>query len=56
MISTHFIKESMNLAAATNVLLTGDSAGGVATINNVDYIGEFVKAAAPTANYRGISC
>jgi len=46
------LTKSMNLPSATSVLLTGDSAGGVATINNVDYIGEFVKTAAPSAKYR----
>eukprot|EP00026_Physarum_polycephalum_P010167 Phypoly_transcript_10319.p1 GENE.Phypoly_transcript_10319~~Phypoly_transcript_10319.p1 ORF type:complete len:378 (+),score=53.45 Phypoly_transcript_10319:114-1247(+) len=45
------IKE-MNLAAATDVLLTGDSAGGVGTVNNADFIGSFVNEVAPNANYR----
>jgi len=44
--------QKMNLAAATDVLLTGDSAGGVGTANNADFIGSFVYQAAPKANYR----
>lgn len=43
----------MNLPTATDVLLTGGSAGGVGALNNADYVGYLVKQVAPKANYRG---
>ena len=39
------------LAEATHFLLTGGSAGGMATLNNADWVGKLVKAAAPTARF-----
>jgi hypothetical protein len=38
-----------DLASASHFLLTGGSAGGMATINNADYVASLVKSVAPSA-------
>jgi len=40
------------MTQATEILLNGDSAGGVATINNMDYVGDLVYAVLPKVHYR----
>jgi len=44
--------QTPSLQNATQVLLTGDSAGGVATFNNADEIGEMIKLINPQVYYR----
>jgi len=46
-------KQNPPMTQATQVLLTGFSAGGMGTYVNVDFVGELVAAAVPSAKYRG---
>eukprot|EP00658_Telonema_sp_P-2_P032363 TRINITY_DN23986_c0_g1_i2.p1 TRINITY_DN23986_c0_g1~~TRINITY_DN23986_c0_g1_i2.p1 ORF type:complete len:331 (+),score=62.52 TRINITY_DN23986_c0_g1_i2:96-1088(+) len=39
------------LGTASSVVLTGGSAGGMATLNNADYVGEMLKEMAPGVNF-----
>ena len=39
------------LQRATQVLLTGGSAGGMATLNNADWVGAYVRTVAPAARF-----
>ncbi len=51
---THLLfEQTPSLRDATAVLLTGDSAGAVAAINNADYIYGLIKPFIPNVHYRG---
>jgi hypothetical protein len=41
-----------SMQTATQVLLTGDSAGGVATLNNADFVGSLIAPVLPHVNYK----
>lgn len=43
-----YLMENYNLGAAENVLLTGCSAGGLATYLHTDYVGDTLKAKVAT--------
>jgi len=45
--------QNPSMMNAKEVLLTGDSAGGVATISNVDFVHDLITAYLPTVYYRG---
>jgi len=44
--------QNPSMLSATEILLTGDSAGGVATFNNVDFIGQLIAPTLPKVHYR----
>jgi len=41
-----------SLLAANQILLTGDSAGGVATLNNADFVWSLISSVLPNVHYR----
>jgi hypothetical protein len=43
-----------NMQSAKQILLTGDSAGGVATLNNADFVWSLISPAIPNVQYKGI--
>eukprot|EP00656_Telonema_subtile_P015437 TRINITY_DN18089_c0_g1_i1.p1 TRINITY_DN18089_c0_g1~~TRINITY_DN18089_c0_g1_i1.p1 ORF type:complete len:334 (-),score=53.36 TRINITY_DN18089_c0_g1_i1:166-1167(-) len=45
------LTEMHNLKAATSLLLTGGSAGGMATLNNADYVAGLLRNIAPSARF-----